>query len=539
MHAGMCHGELSVLNISPALRPEVKPMNALFHSIHNMTEIPPKSLGYDYIIISTNSPSEGRYWEKRLSATRGIVSNRDCIVFSIYEDWNLKEGAGNLLGTLYAWNEANRAFIEQSGKALIDELRSGKSIAMFHIAGLGTRMAPLPGAECNSKSAVKLPCLIPLGRESPAPLTILEAVILQTGPFAASRKGRLSVWWGDQVFIPSNYESPGTHHIEILARKAAVSKDLENYGLLLLGESGDGELREKMPLEKIKKALRSRTESSAGISLGSFSISCDFLGALLAEYAPELISRNARLNTDHDLWQPMTSSLEEYLDAGRPREIWERVNSFARRFRSMDHSGMRQFGYLDIGDSYWWDYGQTIRYQKNLLKILENSHEGEALRKFFGIDSYPLFIKDSEPGRASLSCSVLLGSSIESGLVENSIIVNSRLKQAHLSNSIVIESTVMGKIEGDYSLSYKDLEKGDLLLQRHEASAGIFIPPDHQMRMRLIMTDNGKENWRGRLLDNPCCFSDIWEMQKETERESQERFFNERRMQVASQGTAG
>ena len=45
---------------------------------------------------------------------------------------------------------------------------------------------------------VKLPCTVDLqGRR--VPITILEAVIKQTGSYASSRKGRLSVFWGDQV----------------------------------------------------------------------------------------------------------------------------------------------------------------------------------------------------------------------------------------------------------------------------------------------------------------------------------------------------
>lgn len=60
------------------------------------------------------------------------------------------------------------------------------------------RLAPLPGAENNNKPGVKLPvCLTVDGAR--VPLTILEAVCKQTGVYASSRKGRLSVFWGDQV----------------------------------------------------------------------------------------------------------------------------------------------------------------------------------------------------------------------------------------------------------------------------------------------------------------------------------------------------
>ena len=65
----------------------------------------------------------------------------------------------------------------------------------FHTAGKGTRLAPLPGSENNNKPGVKLPVTVAEGQ----PVSILESVIQQTGIYAASRKGRLSVFWGDQV----------------------------------------------------------------------------------------------------------------------------------------------------------------------------------------------------------------------------------------------------------------------------------------------------------------------------------------------------
>lgn len=63
-------------------------------------------------------------------------------------------------------------------------------------------MAPLPGAENNNKPGVKLPATVKIGDKNLS-ITILESVIKQTGCYAKSRMGRLSVFWGDQVFIPT------------------------------------------------------------------------------------------------------------------------------------------------------------------------------------------------------------------------------------------------------------------------------------------------------------------------------------------------
>ena len=47
---------------------------------------------------------------------------------------------------------------------------------------------------------MKLPATVKVDGSS-VPLTILEAVIKQTGVYAPSRRGRLSVFWGDQVRV--------------------------------------------------------------------------------------------------------------------------------------------------------------------------------------------------------------------------------------------------------------------------------------------------------------------------------------------------
>lgn len=74
--------------------------------------------------------------------------------------------------------------------------RSGPS--QIHPSHEPRSLAPLPGAENNNKPGVKLPATLMVGGAR-VPITILEAVLKQTGVYAPMRKGRLSVFWGDQV----------------------------------------------------------------------------------------------------------------------------------------------------------------------------------------------------------------------------------------------------------------------------------------------------------------------------------------------------
>ena len=103
----------------------------------------------------------------------------------VEEDW--EGGAGQLLGTLYAFSKANK-IIDLEGL-----LKKGATVAIYHTAGYGKRMAPLCGTEGNNKPAIKLPKPLKIGNENTL-LTLLEAVLYSTQIFAKSREGRISVF---------------------------------------------------------------------------------------------------------------------------------------------------------------------------------------------------------------------------------------------------------------------------------------------------------------------------------------------------------
>ena len=61
-------------------------------------------------------------------------------------------GAGNALGTLYAFQNAAKLATSRYGIDISSQLKAGSiSIGLYHTAGKGTRLAPLPGAENNNK----------------------------------------------------------------------------------------------------------------------------------------------------------------------------------------------------------------------------------------------------------------------------------------------------------------------------------------------------------------------------------------------------
>jgi len=132
------------------------------------------------------------------------------------------------LGTLYAFEKASLLAKElYSIDILADLIASKISIGLYHTAGKGTRLAPLPGAENNNKPGVKIPATILINNQM-VPITILEGVVKQTGCYAKSRAGRLSVFWGDQVFIPTApVEYTVTHHADILCSLGPMLTEAE------------------------------------------------------------------------------------------------------------------------------------------------------------------------------------------------------------------------------------------------------------------------------------------------------------------------
>lgn len=166
------------------------------------------SNNFSVTIVCTSDDHQANYWMSRLSSTvchASASSSKFPMVLAVSEDWSAG-GAGNGLGTLYAFQKAALLATKLHSVDLATLLHNKEiSVGLFHTAGKGTRLAPLPASENNNKPGVKLPVSTPCtasdGTKTNVSLTILEAVIKQTAVYAQSRLGRLSVFWGDQVRV--------------------------------------------------------------------------------------------------------------------------------------------------------------------------------------------------------------------------------------------------------------------------------------------------------------------------------------------------
>ena len=112
---------------------------------------------FDVTIICTTDDHQAEFWMSKLSETLPKGSDADSkfpMILAVSEDWTSSGGAGNGLGTLYAWQKACKYAKTKYGDDvdLNQSLLDGKiSAALYHTAGKGTRLAPLPASENNNK----------------------------------------------------------------------------------------------------------------------------------------------------------------------------------------------------------------------------------------------------------------------------------------------------------------------------------------------------------------------------------------------------
>ena len=477
--------------------------------------------GMDVVIVSTGSASQAGYWQRRLEAGRGQVVREGAVVIAVHEDW--PGGAGNGLGTLFAWEQACAIALARGNGDLSAMLRAGGAVAIYHTAGKGTRMAPLPGSECNNKPGVKLPGLLTLSGEL-TPVTILESVIRQTSVYAKSRAGRISVFWGDQVFVPScDVEYTPQHHADIICCLGAMpdagqwaERELEKYGLIAVGRNGAARQVEKIShaeATRLIEAGKLSVEGGIGTSMGSFSVSADLVEALMQEFAEELGSRQGKLDTDPHFWMPLTLDVETYLgvmagkgtSVGTARAHYERMQLLASKLDGVSDGDV--LGAVDIGeDAYWWDYGLLTGYRANVLRLLDTDAEAEAMRAFFGVRDR---FAGSELGEVVIDDrSLVVGCCLTQGEVRNSVVIGVSGTRVSIENSVVINSAASGLCLAG-ALLYNAADSGEIELGAGEVRADAFLPPDVHHVMRTSMARDGKADWDSRVSGNPVSYAEM------------------------------
>lgn len=442
----------------------------------------------DALIVSTSNAYFKEFWQNRLTQTvaRLLPSVK---IICVSEDWN--GGAGNGLGTLLAYEEACNKAQELYNFSLDQCLEEGGSIALYHTAGEGRRLYPLAASEMGNKSAIKLPGFLPNSSEL---LTILEAVILQTSSLMPYRKGRLSVFWGDQLFHNSTPLRSPQAPVELLIKKLPWPSQIEwehnkygSYGTVISYQETPLCLLEKMSSENFADFAGKQNFSHKvefGLSLGCFSLSLAFLKTLLSSFITELRNRSGKLDTDIHFWMPLILDENTYLKYASLKEIapsiaqphYQRLQVFKNAFKQP------VIGVWDIGSNgYWWDFGTTGSYYRNCMKLFDDTLEGTLLRKLLGWKYKPVNSN-------------------------HNLLVNVEVEHLNISNSIVINSK-LNSLQGDRLLLYQVYEEEPLVLQPGEVRTDVYIP-GHIEPLKLYGTLD-IHNWNQVHAKNSLAYSDI------------------------------
>lgn len=507
---------------------------ALTKAIKAITE-PSSPAVFDVTIVCTTDDFQAAYWTQRLSdgicKSESGESSSFPMVLAVSEDWS-KGGAGNGLGTLYAFEKACKV-AKETHDVDLKSLMANKTISagLYHTAGKGTRLAPLPASENNNKPGVKLPVCHELSDGTHEPITVLESVVKQTGIYASSRKGRLSVFWGDQIFIPSApFEYTPTHHADImctlLGDKAPtaeewVEKGLDKYGVIAVSNSPG---REAAQVEKVDHATATKMLKvlgdigQVGPSLGSFSVSHELLTALCEEYQSELQAKAGKFDTDPHFWMPLTLPAEDYVTLMTQKGVakeessahHERMSKMKSKFLETS-SGMGLFGAVDVGnDACWWDYGLLKLYSMNNTKFLETDFSADLLKKFFGVTSNSMYSNLGENVKVDES-SLASSCVIKSGSITKSVIAGVEAVDVDIEGAIVVNCVAKKIVAKKNCILYNlidDSEEG-IVAKEGDIIVSVTQEDGEMMELRSKHSICGGKAWKEVVEGNTMSFEQV------------------------------
>ena len=363
---------------------------------------------------------------------------------------------------------------------------------------------------------------------SPTPMTVLEAVIKQTGVYAASRKGRLSVFWGDQVFLPSApFVYNPSHHVDIMCTllgEAAptaeewAAQGLEKYGVIAVLK---GEARNAAQVEKVNHATAVKMLASlgdigqVGPSLGSFSVSASILQGLCEEYATELAEKTAKLDTDPHFWMPLTLTKTEYATLMAQKGIDEDVsNSHHDRMAvfkdKLDLSEMGLFGAVDVGkDACWWDYGLLKLYSKNNLKLLEDDDDAKLLRAFMGVTDKKAHSTFGDEVTLD-DASTVLTCKIGSGSITNSVLCAVTANEVVADGAIIVNCVAPKITAGKGAILYNLISSEEIVAEEGDVHVSVTEESGDSVVLKSHIDIDGGNSWKVKLDMNEATFEDIF-----------------------------
>lgn len=370
-------------------------------------------------------------------------------------------------------------------------------------------------------------------------MTVLEAVVKQTGIYAPSRKGRLSVFWGDQVFLPSvDFKYTPSHHVDIMCTLLGDSaptaeewaeQGLEKYGVIaVLKADSPDQIPEAAQVEKVSHETATRmlgdlgTIGQVGPSLGSFSVSAAILKGLCDEFFVELTDKEAKLDTDPHFWMPLTLPEDSYaylmsqkgVDEDTSRSHYGRMKAFSKQFLS-DHNELGLFGAVDVGkDACWWDYGLLRLYSKNSLLLLDDENpESKLLRKFLNIEDGP----DSgtvTSDNVQMVHSYAFDCSIANGSVKDSLLSHVTALEINADGAILVNCVAPKITAGKGSILYNIMGESEIVAEPGQVLVAVTDESGSMTEIKSRIDIDGGDAWKKIVEGNPMSFEQVWKNNK-------------------------
>jgi hypothetical protein len=362
----------------------------------------------------------------------------------------------------------------------------------------------------------------------------LEAVVRQTGIYAASRKGRLSVYWGDQVFLPSvDFTYQPAYHVDIMCTLLGDSapnaeewkeQGLDKYGVIAVLKSDGSSCPEAAQVEKVSHETATKmleqlgTIGQVGPSLGSFSVSAAMLKGLCDEFSIELTDKQAKLDTDPHFWMPMTLPEESYVylmsqkgvDETTSKAHHARMKSFSTSFLN-NGSDLALFGAVDVGkDACWWDYGLLKLYSKNSLLLLDDSNpQSKLLRKFLNILDGPL---SGVLTSSNVKCehSYAFDCNIADGTIKDSLLSHVTAKEINVDGAIVVNCVAPTITAGKGCILYNIMSEHDIVAEPGQVMVAVTGESGTITQIKSRMDIDGGNAWKEDVEGNGMSFEQVW-----------------------------
>jgi hypothetical protein len=390
--------------------------------------------------------------------------------------------------------------------------KNGSSVAIYHTVGRGQRLYPLTASENFNKSALKIPSGL-----SDKTISVLEAIILQSQLLLPFRKKRLSVFWGDQIFLPnpavnSNVDSAIDLYVKAMGMPSKEQWEYNNlgqYGFIALSLTKGPQVCEKCSYQAVEKMLKNgllTADKGVAVSIGTFSLSVEMIEALLEEYHLELLAKKGFVDCDPGWWMPLTLDHKTYVQLigqknnGETEAQYLRMQKFKEKFLK-SFPNKKLFQSTDIGQkSCWWDYGTLRSYYNNLMKFCGNDDESQSMRSFFQITQDKKVPSELNVDKNS----VFIDCNIQSGNIRNSVLVGVEATSLDVENAVIINSKLQ-KFKGKHCLYYNVTEDDPCEANVGEVRSDI----NGKMKFQTTLDSDGKEDWHKYIKSNPCSYAEL------------------------------